>query len=521
MQAGSKTDGSIVARLPHILSYASETSLNVEVSTSRVIYINKTRLLQITLHTGKNAIQKGQLSLRAASAGLRLMMADAIWANSETRIQKGKEPGALELPELEESSTTTISLPYDLESSLPQITISLDVRYSTANGDFHYMANPSVVVDLALDVSVHDLIKEEGLFSRFQIRASKGVPLHITSVELEESDRYSVEAPPCDLTPMLVLPEQDGTLLYKITPKTGADVDRPAAKDEKSLRLSVEYQLVDEAILNAMRESLQQGLRDTTFAAIKPLLMQGPAEAFRKLDHEQLEEAALLYEFHLPEYEAMGWKELLSGVQPTLRQEIAAWLQRWHQDNQVLQLPGNGVGDNETQKRTHRLNIDVPLPRLQVLHIATLSVPKNSCIPQGGIVNATIAVHHTRRWETPSSTVPSGHGELRFALEVDASPDVWLLGGDRRTSFQAVEEEVKTFELLLVPLKTGRLLFPEVSVRWDGHGDEEVRCETDFRSAAETVFVVSGMKSATIGVHEMLPGAEVALIASEKRLQIS
>ena len=68
-----------------------------------------------------------------------------------------------------------------------------------------------------------------------------------------------------------------------------------------------------------------------------------------------------------------------------------------------------------------------------------------------------------------------------------------------------------------MPLKTGRLLLPEVNVRWEDAGEGEVRCETDFQSAAETVQVVAAMKSATVGVSEMAPGSEAAIAGCQRR----
>ena len=60
-----------------------------------------------------------------------------------------------------------------------------------------------------------------------------------------------------------------------------------------------------------------------------------------------------------------------------------------------------------------------------------------------------------------------------------------------------------TFALLLLPQRTGQLIFPSVEIRVvenkdeDGEGDE-VSCETDYRSQAETVEVVTGLESTTV-----------------------
>lgn len=514
-------DGSFLERLPHILCYPTDKCLVASINASRDIHINKTRLLEIELQTGRNIVQRGQLNLRAASAGLRLITAEAIIADEAVGLTKGKEPGTLDLANLDANSSITISLPYDLESNLSQITISLDFRYTTSAGTFQYLSNPSILVDLALDVNVHDLFRDDVLFSRFQIRASRGIPLLVSSVQLSDTNRYAVEAPPCELTPMLVLPRQDGIMLYKIKPKGQGRIERQSVKIEEPLQLSVKYLLLDESVLAVMQQSLLQALDHSSFGHLKFLLRNALAQLSRSLSHGSLEELALLNEFHLPDYEVMGWSELLDGLQPSVRQELATWLRQWHKQNRVLSLAANKGRDESTSlQRLHTIKIDVPLPRLQILHTASLSLPSKGFVSQGSVLTANVSVYHTRRWETRSSTVPtmSSRGqELDFSLEVDAPPDVWLLGGDRRTSFVSLEAEVKTFELLLVPLKTGRLLLPEVIVRWNGQSEEEVRCETDFRSAGETVVVAADVKSTSVGLNEMVTGTEIMLMASERR----
>ena len=518
--AHDKPERSILERLPQILCYSLQKNLAAVVRVSQIIHISRTRLLEIELRSGENEIQKGSLCLRAASAGLRLMTADAYITSSNTRLQKGKEPGTLELPRLEEESVVSISLPYDLETSLPSINISLEIQYTTTMGTFHHLSNPSVVVDLALDVSVHDLFKDDCLFSRFQIRASRAIPLLVTAVMLDETDHFDVEAPPCSITPLLVLPQQDGMVLYKIRPREQGQIDRASAKDERPLRLTVQYKILHENLLSSMQASLQNEVEKHGLSHFKPLLFGVLAKCCQSLSHEELEECALLLEFHLPLYDAMGWSEVLNGLHPTLRQRVGSVLESWHRGTSVLGLSlHDGVKDGQRQG-VHTISIDVPLPRLQILHTARLLTSGRGFIAQGSVLTAQVSVRHTRRWETLSASVlasMSGHSKLRFVLEVDAPPDVWLLGGDRRTSFLAAEDEQQTFELILVPLKTGRLLLPEVNVRWEDAGEGEVRCETDFQSAAETVQVVAAMKSATVGVSEMAPGSEAAIAGCQRR----
>jgi hypothetical protein len=516
-------DVSILGRMPQVFCYAANEALSLDIKVSREIYIDKTRVLEIELQTGRNAIQKAQLSLKAASAGLRLMTADATVADDTVALMKGKSPGMFEVTSLAAQSTRTILVPYDLESNLAQITVGLDFTYTTAAGTFRYLSNPTIATDLALDVSVHDLFRADILYSRFQIRASRGIPLMIHSVKLTDTDRYAVEAPPCKLTPMLVLPRQDGTILYKIKHKKGQESKRQPIKEEKPLQLDVSYVPLNELVLAAAEESLLGAFAGSACTSLTRLLRRALAQPFQYFSQEKLEEVALLKELHLPSYETMGWGELLDGLKPGLRQELRAWLKKWHDENQIIPIPSLGNVDDEfVSEQLHSIKISVPLPRLHILHTASLSLSTAaSFVSQGSVVPATILVTHTRRWDSPSAiataTSASSDDPLDFFLEVDAPPDTWLIGGQRRTRFTAAGGEDKKFELMLIPLKTGRLLLPEVMVRLAGKAADELRCETDYRSLGHAAVVVADVKSTTIGLNAMTSGAEVVLMASERR----
>jgi len=507
---------SMLRRIPQILCYPSNEAINVNAKVSREINIDKTRILEIEVSSGWNEIQKAQLNLKAASAGLRLRITDANILDNGTALNKGRTAGVLELLDIAPKSKITIQVPYDLESNPRQISIGIDFSYTTPNGKFQYISNPSLVTELALDVSVHDVFRSNLLFSRFQIRASRGVPLQITSIDLAESDKYAVEAPPCEITPMLVLPKQDGTILYKIKPKAIGNLKRQSVRDEKSLMLSVEYIPLNEIVLAAAEKSLLKNLAGSDH---RRLLLQTLTQPLQYLSPEKLEEVALLNELHLPSFETMGWSEILDCLELNVRNKLRTWLTKWHEDNQIIPLPSI----TEIQRSAiHTINITVPLPRMNVVHTASLALSGNSTfISQGALVSATVSITHTRGWNSPSkiasATSSPADSPLDFILEVDAPADTWLIGGQRRTRFSATEGEAKTFSVMMIPLRMGRLLLPTVDVRMTGKAAEELRCETDYRSLAKTVVVVADVKSTTVGLSEVGGDTEIVLMGSESR----
>lgn len=199
------------------------------------------------------------------------------------------------------------------------------------------------------------------------------------------------------------------------------------------------------------------------------------------------------------------------------------------------------------------ITITVPIPRLHILHTASLDIndsgaqktgSRNSPSPVlyvGQSLNATLRITHTRRWDSATSLSKalgrsSGKSEgsdglpVEFIYEILANPEVWLVGGQRKRRFEAREGQVSEFDLVLVPLRQGRLMLPGLDVRWlppekvegdaedtKGEEGESVTSETVYESAGETVTVVANIGCSTVDIRGFGTGvlAEAVLAKSE------
>jgi hypothetical protein len=138
-----------------------------------------------------------------------------------------------------------------------------------------------------------------------------------------------------------------------------------------------------------------------------------------------------------------------------------------------------------------------------------------------------LSIRHTRRWGIPSSltelaNISSPSDPIEFVYTIEANPELWLVAGQRRAHFTAREEEEHKWQIMLVPLKVGNVLLPNVEIRarpnpkeedkrksgagsnkGNGEGEEELNCETDYWSYGECVVVISDVRSSTVGIGEM------------------
>jgi hypothetical protein len=160
------------------------------------------------------------------------------------------------------------------------------------------------------------------------------------------------------------------------------------------------------------------------------------------------------------------------------------------------------------------MTITVAIPQTHILHTASLKPVLQSTptiATAGQPLQATLRVSHTRRWAS-SPTSPSEPIEFIYTLE--GSPDTWLIAGQRRGHFSAHEDEVHEWPILLIPLKPGVTLLPNVDIRMQPNKikeDTDVNCEIDYLSYGETVMVVSDIKRSTVGIGDMTKGRETSV----------
>ena len=172
---------------------------------------------------------------------------------------------------------------------------------------------------------------------------------------------------------------------------------------------------------------------------------------------------------------------------------------------------------------------------MEVIHTVSLKLHLDSweaparlrTVAIGQSIPAELSIQHTRRWSDPGLTTDD---VLDFCFEVHASPDTWLIGGQRKAHFRTKvhslsfpsvcfwliglqEHEIVSFPLLIVPQKMGHLLYPSVSItvpvchdgsnKMGAHGDSDRpphTSEVDYRNQGDSLLVISDLCSTTVGI---------------------
>jgi hypothetical protein len=321
------------AKKARILCFPRTESLDARVFLSHFIHIDNPRHIEVTCTAGGNEIERAEIRLKSASAGLRLRTANASTTSEEVTIESNTKPGVIAIGALPANSTVTFKVPYDMETILQDLTVKAEIEYHTEKGEFQYFSSFVIPVELPLDVNVHDHFKSNSLFSKFNIKTANQVPLELLDVELEGSEEFDVHSPKRSKQPLHVFAKQPVAVTYKITKKTHDAAEQLQSRPTKagSLSLSVEYRCLNEDVLDRLRVFFTSAVTDSPVRVVSRLLIHSFVNALEQtvLPH-QYEKIALLQRVDMGTFDGMNWGECLDSLPLSLQDEVSRWLQEWH-----------------------------------------------------------------------------------------------------------------------------------------------------------------------------------------------
>ncbi|TKA80803.1 hypothetical protein B0A55_01607 [Friedmanniomyces simplex] len=492
---------------PVILVYPGEHVLDAHVAVRKEVHIDKPRRLEVSLSSGWNEIQSISLRMKPTSAGLRLHLADATFGDVERDERKGTKPGQLDLRGMEAGKSALVEIPYTVDQATPDISMRLDIRYDTPKGSFTFLQTIVLRHELPLDVDVDDIFRVEMLFSRFTVRTTATLPLVITDAALQDSPVYGVEAPPLDGR-MTVFANSPVELLYKIT--RNQKLEGRFSQRDAALTLTLEYTSTADLLVEMVREKFAAALRQSAYQNLSRLLLPVVAERCKMLlAGSVLEVAVLLGQLKVPPFADFGWQDIIATLPRLVRSELAEWLLGWHQEHASLPMDYDSALAKEMFRR---LRIAVEIPTLDMLFTASLKlnldapsrVLRVEVLTLGIPIQAELRVKSTDAWSFhllyAQSKQRTPQSRPLFVLDVQADPEIWLVGGPRRVHFSAVPDEPATFRLTLIPLQVGKHRLPMVDIQAEPETIEDgnskarprdaVSCETHYESSGEMVEVI-------------------------------
>ena len=511
---------------PYVLLYPHTKAFDASAHLAKTNHMHKTKHLEIRLGSGWNEVQGIDIRLKPASAGLRLYLSDAEAEGIDRRNEKDAKTGVLALGSLAAEQEVTVQIPYTMDHAISKIIVRLEAHYSTADGDFSFIAAVKLPAALPLDVNVDDLFRHDALFSTFSVRTTDRRPLIVTDAMLSDSKAYAAETPPVSALPTVVLEQAPLSLLYKITRKAQADGASKSTKKDAPLSLSVRYQSVADLIMASLANTFGADLATSKFTHLRRLLLPILHERIRqRLLPGDMDRAALLGEAKVPSFADLGWFEVVDTLPMEIQRALSDWLMKWHIEHTRIEikLPTERTDEDKC------VSLAVEVPNIDVAFSVSVALLEPGIAGEAGLdkvvklgqpIKAELRISHARAWssETVFGTQPGGKDQkgCEFFIDVQAEPDTWVVAGSRKKHFtipQAADqtsEEAISFPVVLVPLRLGSHALPQLNVQAfksedgneAGKGQSVSSCETFCESAGVVVRVVKGSQQSRVRIME-------------------
>ncbi|KAI2626353.1 cis-golgi transport protein particle complex subunit [Xylaria nigripes] len=548
---------STLLKSPQVFIYHPADSLNLRLSASKYIQLDRNNSVDIELSTGWNDLKKAEIRVKAATGGLRLHSSEAKCLDSSFGFSRPPESSVFYVDSIPSETTMRIRLPYTLEQDTPNISLRLDVSYETEQGSYLFCKTGTVYTGLALGVNVQDVFKHNSLFSRFTVSTSNASPLRLLHSELIESSMYESAFGVSPGDPITIFPRQPASLLYKIKRKAGVKND---LKTPKTMYLKLHYSVLSNEVEALVESSLVKALQGTALRPLSRLLTSSVLPLVRSnFTGIELERAALQGFIHTEFLNDIDYPKIIHDIGKDeagidLAKSIASLLQSWQAENPTLTFPTSRLEEISS------ILIPVDVPSVTVVHTADIRLhppqitsdssslkPVTPTVSDHQLLPATMHLKWTRMWDT--ATPSSEQTDLEFSYELSAPIDTWLLGGRRRGHFvipapanvddcersssASTEAEIP---ILLIPLREGWLPYPTVEIREvrsdpiptdrtanasasaKSRGSGEIQFETDFRNLGETVRVIADRTRVTLSLDTGGPGGSPLVIETEHRL---
>ena len=314
-----------------LLLWSQPEALNVELSKSPAIDLSKRRSLTFKITSGWNDISKGNMIAKSGSAGLRLHIFEANFYGPSAKMSKIKEPGVIEFSSLGPHEVLQVEIPYSLENDLNEISIKIEVEYTTANGFFTFATPIKTNVTLALGINVQDNFQKDFLISKFTMGTATTTPVRIKNCKVQGTEDFIVMSLP--LPPRTdVFPKHPASFMCKIRRKSHGDNTARKHASQRGLKLCIHYTCISEEIEQIITKVFMNSIAKSPFSQLARLLIRPILDFIQiSINTEALEQIGVSRKFNIPAILDDALMEVLKGLPPKRYQSLLRWLRAWQE----------------------------------------------------------------------------------------------------------------------------------------------------------------------------------------------
>lgn len=464
--------------------YPTDKNLHASFKIPPQVHLSDRRI-GLLIESGNNQIDSGQIIFKGVTPGLKMMSLKAksepIDGNeAKMSVLEGRPP-IISLTNLNANKQLMITIPFVVDFDVANIRLKATIDYTTNAGNFQYVLDDTIDISLALSVNVQDFYKANRLFSKFTVSCNReNEPVRIIGTELKSSDTFEISSPSGSSKTSISYPDGPVSFVFCIKKKQML----PIANNK--VPLTIKYRLVKSEYLARLEKAVNAALENTKF------------DQYAFLVKGSLENLPLDLISYLQSNRILLSKESWYTLRTAKAFSILGHLQREelieHLGEHVSQyLVNNSISEEETDLAnifkpiTHELVIPVFVPQVHIVHNLELVLPDKGYFSVGKSIEAILRISTVQGW-APAGEEDIINNTTRFVYDLQAGEN-WAYSGKKRSFFQ-VSDEMQQFKVTLIPLRAGKLVFPQVEIQFLGDLQTQFSMETNYRNEHQFTVVV-------------------------------
>ncbi|KAK9457986.1 trafficking protein particle complex subunit 10 [Dipodascopsis uninucleata] len=483
-------------------------NFDVVLSTPRIMNLGEPKCVVISLKTGWNNVQSGNVTIKSMTNGVRLLLMEANGTmtddvvHDDLKYSRDPEP-RLTFGSLNSDSELSIFLPYQSEADIREITLRIQVEFRTdTDKSYAFSTLKKVPVSLSLSVNVQDIFKQNYLFSKFSVSCVGQSPLRIISSLLEENESYNIAHGSGSLNSYVAFPRQPVTLVYKISKK-----EMNILKNPSPLSLRIKYRKLSDELRFEISRIVREKLGNVCDGKYCCMIQDHMQSIF----NQDIIDYGFTDTISFGIYMKADWSSIYEHIPytdcPIIEDAIIGMYREYP------------VAFHELEHQTREVIIPVVVPRVQILFTVQLSTNSTLQSSVGGShkmhdivdnvfyigdsIPVNLEIEYSTLW-APRQSISDDEllsGNIEFSYEAISIPDTWVISGRRRGHFKVSREKLSV-PLILLPLRHGNLLLPTIEVR-PGHKDfDHFSAEIDYKNNAQSLLVLPEVSNVMLAVSE-------------------
>lgn len=467
--------------------YPTESNLHAEFKVPPQVYLGERRI-GLLIESGKNNIKTGQITFKGVTSGLKLISLKVrrepnYDEEAKVNVSEGRPP-IISFMNLNAGKQLMITIPYVVDFDVFNVRIKATINYTTESGEFQYFLEDNIDVSLALSVNVQDFYKGTRLFSKFSISCNHvEEPVRVLKTDLESTENFVTSSPAGTCKPSVSYPTGPVSFVFCITKRNSS----PITND--SVPLVIQHRYVRSECLLEIERAVDRILENTKFSRFR-LLAKKALKTLPLNLISYLQSGKII--FSKESWYKLRTSESLNVLSYLQREELIEHLSS-HANQYLLDKVAIQEGDEEElfKSITHELVIPVSVPQVHVVHNVELALPGEDHFVVGKSIEATLKVSTVQGW-TPAGEESVINEATQFVYDLAASEN-WAYSGKRKSFFRVSDTE-QQFKVTLVPLRTGKLMFPKIEVQYIGNVQTQFSMETNYRNEYQFAVVVPEFK---------------------------